>query len=84
MLSNKLEYINMSNRVDGQMTGESKSSYFQQIFLNWIISVIYGAKFTRFRTCIAEGHSEGTMSQILYSCTSSYFIQSRKLGCKKW
>ena len=45
---------------------------FSTDFFNWIISVIYGAKFTNFRTCIAEGHSEGTVSQIFYLGPSYY------------
>ena len=36
---------------------------FQSNFLIWIISVIYGANFTKH---VLECHSEGTMSQILY------------------
>ena len=66
------------------MIREFKNSNFHNIFFNWIISVIYEAKFTKFWTCIVEGHSEGTVSQIVYLGPSFYFMKSRKLGCKKW
>ena len=55
---------------------------FQFIFLNRIISLIYGANFTRFGRHVAEDHSEGIVSQIVYLGASSYFMKSRKLSRK--
>ena len=47
---------------------------FSIFFLNWIISVIDGAKITKFGTPLVEGHSEGTVSQIFNLGPSFYFI----------
>ena len=41
-----------------------KNCKFQIFFFNWSFSVIYGAKLTKFGTCVVEGHLEGTVSQI--------------------
>ena len=74
MLSNDLKYLNVTYTVEIKPTWEFKSSNFQYIFLNWIISVIYKANITKFRTCIVRGHSEGTVSQIFYLSLSFYFM----------
>ena len=64
------------------MTWEFKNFNFQIIVMNWIISLIYGANFTRFGRHVAEDHLEGTVSQNLYLGPSSYFMKSRKLSSK--
>ena len=74
MLSNDLNYLNVTYTVEIHPTWEFKSCNFQYIFLNWIISLIYEAKITIFETCIVEGHSEGTVSQIFYLGLSFYFM----------
>ena len=66
MLSNDLNYLNVTYAVEIHPTLKFKSCNFQYIFFNWIISVIYEAKITKIGTCIVEGHSERTMSQISY------------------
>ena len=48
MLSNGLNYLNMTYTVDISPTWEFKSCNNQYIFLNWIISLIFQAKFTNF------------------------------------
>ena len=58
MLSNDLNYLNVTYTVEIHPTWEFKSCNFQYIFLNWIISVNYEAKITKFGICIDEGHSE--------------------------
>ena len=45
---------------------EFKNCNFQYIFLNWVISVIHGAKVTKFGTHAVNDHSEGTLSHIFY------------------
>ena len=62
MLSNDLKRLNVANKVEIHPTWENKSCNFQYIFLNWMILVFYGAKVTKFGTCIFEGHSEWIMS----------------------
>ena len=74
MLSNDLNYLNVTYTVEIHPTWEFKSCNFQYIFLNWIFSVNYEAKITKFGICIVEGHSEGTMSQIFFLCLSFYFM----------
>ena len=74
----------MDNKIELHAILEYKHYNFQHIFFNLIISVIQGAKITKFGTHVAEDHSEGTMSQIFYLGLCFYFIQSRKLSCKKW
>ena len=56
-----LKYVNVNNKIELLTLWEFKSFFFnfQTIFLNWIISVIYGAKFTRFDTHVLEGQLEG-------------------------
>ena len=83
MLSNDLKFVNVNNKVEIHLTRKLKNRNFQYIFLNWIITVIYGPKFTKFETGLVEGHSEGTVSQIFYLGPSFYFMKCRKLGCKK-
>ena len=56
---------------------------FQYVFFNLIISVIYGTKSMKFGTPVAEGHLEGIMSQISYSCPSFYLMKCRKLSFQK-
>ena len=79
MLSNDLNYLNVTYTVEIHPTWEFKSCNFQYIFLNWIFSVNYEAKVTKFGICIVEGHSEGTVSQIFFLCLSFYFMLCRKL-----
>ena len=74
MLSNDLNYLNMTYTMEIQPTWEFKSCNFQYIFLNWIISVIYEAKITKLGRCIVEGHSEGTISQISHLGFSFYLM----------
>ena len=74
----------MGNKVDLLTAWKFTKCYFQSIFLNWIISVIYEGKFTKFGTHLVAGHLEGTVSQILYLGLGFYFMMSRKLSCKKW
>ena len=74
MLSNDLNYLNVTYTVEIHPTWEFKSCNFQYIFLNWIFSVIREAKITKFGTCIVEGHSEGIVSQIFYVGLSFYFM----------
>ena len=64
MLYNDLKHENVGNKIDVHSTREFKNCNFQYIFLNLIISVIDGPKFTKFGTPLVEGHSEGTVSQI--------------------
>ena len=58
MLSNEPTYLNVANKVEINQTKEFKNCYFQYIFMNWIISVIYGTKLIKFETYIAECHSD--------------------------
>ena len=74
MLSNDLNYLDMTYTVEIHPTWEFKNCNFQYISLNWIISVIYETKITKFGTCIVEGHSEGTVSQIFCLGLSFYFM----------
>ena len=74
MLSNDLNYLNVTYTVEINPTCKFKSCNFQYIFLNWIISVIYEVKIIKFGTCIVKGHSEGTVSLILYLGLSFYFM----------
>ena len=83
MLSNDLSYYNETCTVEIHPAWEFKSCNFQYIFLNWIFSVIYEAKITKFGTCVVDDHSEGTVSRILYLGPSFYFMKSRKLSCQK-
>ena len=84
MLHNDLKYVNVLNKIEVHATLEYKNCIFQYIILNLIISVIHGAKITKFGTHVVEDRSEGTVSQIFDLGLSFYFMQSRKLGCKKW
>ena len=84
MLYNDLKHANVGDKTEVYSTWEFENFNFQYIFLNWIISVIDGAKATKFGTPLVEGHSEGTVSQIFYLGPSFYFMKSRKLSCKKW
>ena len=83
MLYNDLKYVNVVNKIEVHTTSKFKNYNFQYIFLNWIISVIHRANATKFGTHIVKDHPEGTMSQNLYLGLSSYFVKSRKLGCKR-
>ena len=84
MLSNELKYLNVANKVEINQTKEFKNCNFQYIFLNWIISIKNGTNLTKLETCIAECHSEGTVSQIFYLGPSSNFVECRKFSCKKY
>ena len=64
MLHNDLKFENVANKIEVHTTLEYKKCNFQYIFLNLIISVIHGAKITKFGTHVVEDHSEGTVSQI--------------------
>ena len=83
MLHNDLRYVNVANKIEVHTTLEFKNCNLQYIFLNLIISVIHGAKITKFGTHVVKDHSEGTVSQIFYLGVSFHFMQSRKLSCKK-
>ena len=83
MPSNDLKYENVPFKVEIHRTWELNNFNFQYIFLKWIFSAIHGANFTKFGTCIVEGHSEGSVSQIFYLGPSFYFMKCRKLSCKK-
>ena len=83
MLYNDLKYLNVANLTEVLTTLEFKNCNFQYIFLNWIISVIHGAKIIKLSIHLAEHHSEGTMSQIFDLGPSFYFMESRKLSLKK-
>ena len=61
MLHHDLKYVNVANRIKVHPTLEYKNCNFQYIILNFIISVIHGAKITKFGTHGVEDHSEGTM-----------------------
>ena len=84
MLYNDLNYVNVANKIEVHTTSEFKNCNFQYMFLNWIISVIHGAKVTKCGTHVVENHSKGTLSQILYFGLNFYFMKSRKLRYKKW
>ena len=84
MLFNDLSYLNVTRTVEIHPTWEFKSCNFQYIFLNWIFSVIYDTKITKFGTCVVDDHSEGTVSQIFDLGPSFYSMKSRKLSCKKY
>ena len=58
MLYHDLNYLNVANEIEVLTTLELKNCNFQYIFLNLIISVIHGAKITKFGTHVAEHHSE--------------------------
>ena len=82
MLSNDLKYVNVTNKNEAHTAWKFKNCNFEKFFLNWIISVIDRAKFTKFGTHVVKGHSEGTVSQICYLGPSVYFMKSRKLSSK--
>ena len=83
MLYNDVKYLNVANEIEVVKTLEFKNCNFQYILLNWIISVIHGAKITKWGTYVAEHHSEGTVSQIFNLGPSFFFVKSRKLSLKK-
>ena len=83
MLYSDLKHVNVGNKIEVYSTWEFENCNFQYFFLNLIISVINGAKFTKFETPLVEGHSEGTMSQIFDIGPIFSFMKSRKLSCKK-
>ena len=66
MRLSKICIIYVSNRIEIYTTRTFKNCNFPKISFSSIISVIYGAEFTRFRTLLFEGHLEETVSQILY------------------
>ena len=84
MLHNNLNYVNVANNIEVHATLEYKNCNFQYICLNLIISVIHGAKITKFGTHVVGDYSGGTLSQIFDFGLSFHFMQSRKLSCKKW
>ena len=84
MLHNDLKYVNVANKIEVHTTLEYKNCNFQYNLSDLIISVISGAKITKFGTPVVVDHSEGTISQIFDLRLSFYFMQSRKLCSKKW
>ena len=60
MLHNDLKYVNVANKIEVHTTLEFKNCNFQYIYLNLIISIIHGAKLTKFGTYVVEDHLEGT------------------------
>ena len=60
MLYNDLIYVNVGNKIEVYSLWEFRNCNFQYFF-NWIFSVIYESKFTKFGVCVVEGHSEGTL-----------------------
>ena len=84
MLNHDINVINMSNEIKSHTIREFRNCNFSYIFLNWIISVIYEPKFTKFDTHVVEGHLEGTVSQIFFLGPGFNFMTSRKLWWKKW
>ena len=66
----------MANKIKVHKTLEFKSFIFHYMVLNWIISVIFGAKFTKFGTCVGEDHSERTGSQNFDLHPSFYLMKS--------
>ena len=80
MLYNDVNCVNVKNKIEVWTTWKIKNLNFQYNFLNLIISVIYGAKSMKFGTPVVEGHLEGTVSQIFYSCPSFFFMKCRKLS----
>ena len=59
MLHNDLKFLNVANKIEVQTTLEYKKCNLQYIFWNLIISVIRGAKITKFGKHVGEDHSEG-------------------------
>ena len=56
MLYNDLKYVNVAKKIKVHTTLEIKICNFKYIFLNWIISVVHGAKVTKFGTHVVEDH----------------------------
>ena len=54
MLYNVLEYVNVGNRSEVYSTQFFEYRNLRYIFFDWIISVIYGAEFTKFGTPVVE------------------------------
>ena len=67
MRLSKICLIYVGNRIEIYTTRTFNNRNFRKISFSSIISVIYGAEFTRFGTFVVEAHLEGTVSQILYS-----------------
>ena len=84
MLNHDINVEYVRNEIKSHTKREFRNCIFSNIFLNWIISVIYGSKFTKFGTHAVESHLEGTVSQIFYLGPSFNFMKSRKLRGKKW
>ena len=59
MLHNDLKYVNVANNIEVHATLENKNCNFQYICLKLIISVIEGAKITKFGTHVVGDYSEG-------------------------
>ena len=66
MLNHDINVINISNEIKSHTIREFRNCNYSYIFLNWLISVIYGPKFITFGTHAVEGHLKGTVSQIFY------------------
>ena len=61
-LHNDIKHVNVSYTLEIN-TPQKYNGNFENIFLNWIISVITGAKFIKFGGLTARTHLEGTVSQ---------------------
>ena len=83
MLNHDMKVVNISNEIKSHTKREFRNSNFYIFFFNWVISIIYGAKFTKFGTHVVEGHLDGTMCQIFYLGLSFNVMKSRKLNGKK-
>ena len=65
MLNNDLNYVNVGIEID-VCTTPGKTVILERKKLNWIVSVLYGAIFTKFGTPVFEDDFEATVSQIIY------------------
>ena len=84
MLYHDINNVNVENKIKVLFyQSRTKNCNFQLIFSNSNISINNGENLIKFGTLVVGGHSEGTVSQILYLGPSFYFMKSRKLGCKK-
>ena len=55
MLNHDINVVNMSNQIKSHTKREFRNCNFSYIIFNWIISVTYGAKFTKFGRHVVEG-----------------------------
>ena len=64
--------------VTGIGSIKGKNQFFHIIFLNMDLSITISDNAMRFCMALLHFHSEGSMSQILYSGLSFYFMLFRK------